>query len=459
LKPFERIIQVLYCKIFFIVPYSQIYAERDNESQNCVNLTFKFFLKVLNSWRMESDFLMDRKIVFYIFFQAALLFFLVMCIRDHEAVASEISDSKPDIPRINSIGISKVQPQELDEDVIWYDDFTKEKPYLESSGDIDNSESFGNEGGSLNMGFRKGEISGEGNRKLAFGDFPDGSSVIEAGKHYDEIYWRIYVKHEYGWNGAPAKMSRATSIVSEKWQQAMIAHVWSGEANSITLDPASGVKGQSDSIMTTGYNDFSNLRWLGNKPGSSFQISSTSESGWWVLVEAGARLNTPGKSDGFFRLWIDGRLEAERTNLNFRGSYKAHGINAVFLESYWNEGAIKTEKRWFDNFVVSTKPIGPVTCPPNPVLYKTPYEGPGKLQTWEAEVATGYNGEDVVFRSGEAGVTESIVVSIEKGSFTGSLTTKTSLTSGAVCYCRVRQKSSNGNWSDWSRWHQPFVVE
>ena len=30
----------------------------------------------------------------------------------------------------------------------------------------------------------------------------------------------------------------------------MITHVWSGVGNSLTLDPASGVKEQSDSILT-----------------------------------------------------------------------------------------------------------------------------------------------------------------------------------------------------------------
>jgi hypothetical protein len=408
---------------------------------------------------MKSGYLRQIKIGFNIMILAALLYLLVMCGRDHEAVTSERSGISPDIPRINDIGISNIQPQENDENVIWYDDFSGEKSYLESSGDLDYTQSFGNEGGSLKVGFRKGEINGEGNRKIVFGDFPDGSAVVKPGNHFDEIYWRIYVKHEYGWEGAPGKMSRATSIVSDKWQQSMIAHVWSGDSNSITLDPASGVKGQSDSIMTTGYNDFPNLRWLGNAPGSSFQISSATESGYWVMVEAGARLNTPGQADGFFRLWIDGRLEAERTKLNFRGSYTKHGINAVFLESYWNDGAVKTEKRWYDNFVVSTKPIGPVTCPGNPVLYKTPYHGPGTLDTWEAELSTDFNGEDVVFRSGKAGISDSIIVSTDNGSFAGSLENKTRLATGTIYYCRVRQKSSGGNWSDWSRWHQPFKVE
>lgn len=402
---------------------------------------------------------MQRKIALTTVLFTAVISLVSVCTSDHANGSSERNNGIPDIPRIHSVEMSKIQPQENDQDIVWYDDFSNEKQYMEASGAIDYTESFDTDGGSIKAGFKKGEINGEGNRKLAFGDFPGGSTVVNNGKQFDEIFWRIYVKHEYGWEGSPAKMSRATSIVSEKWQQAMIAHVWSGEGNSLTLDPASGVIGQSDSIRTNRYNDFVNLRWLGNKPCSAFQISSGYESGYWVLVEASAKLNTPGKSDGSCRLWIDGRLEAERTNLNFRGSYTKHGINAVFLESYWNEGAIKTEGRWYDNFVVSTKPVGPVTSPANPVLYKIPYHGPGNLEGWEAQLATDFTGSDVIYKSGNPGITESIIINSNMGSFTGSLTDKTHLTPGATYFCRVRQKSTNGQWSAWSRWHQPFIVD
>jgi len=364
----------------------------------------------------------------------------------------------PDIPHIDFVEMTDPQPQESDASCIWYDDFDELKTYLESSGDLDKAEVFGTRGGSMKAGFKIGDVNGEGNRKVAFGDFPGGSPVECEGRHFEEVFWRIYVKHEYGWKGAPAKMSRATSIVSASWQQAMIAHVWSGENNSLTLDPASGVKGQTDSIQTTGYNDFEHLTWLGNKPNSSFQISSTGESGYWVMVEASARLNTPGKSDGSCRLWIDGRLEAERSNLNFRGSYTKYGINAVFLESYWNQGALKTEGRWYENFVVSTTPVGPVTVSPNPVLYRTPYHGPESLDSWEVELAPDVEGNDVVFKSGNAGTGKKITINTEAGIFSGSLRGCMQLSPGATYFCRIRQKSTNGKWSPWSRWHQPFKI-
>lgn len=65
------------------------------------------------------------------------------------------------------------------------------------------------------------------------------------------------------------------------------------------------------------------MKWLENKLVSGFQIHSARESGYWVPVEARARLNTRGKSGGINQLWIDGRLECERRDLDFRGRLQA----------------------------------------------------------------------------------------------------------------------------------------
>jgi hypothetical protein len=400
----------------------------------------------------------DMQMINFRISQLAVIMIFTGCSDNNAQEILVNGKENPDIPHVSFVSMNEFQPQEKDPDVIWYDDFDDEKIYLESSGAIDHTEFFGTKGGSMIAGFKKSEVSGAGNRKVAFGDFPGASRVIARGKRFEEIYWRIYIKHEYGWEGAPAKMSRATSIVSEKWQQAMIVHVWSGDKNSLTLDPATGVKGQTDSIQTNKYNDFANLRWLGNKPSSEFQISSTGESGYWVLVEAFAKLNTPGLSNGSCRLWIDGRLEAERTNLNFVGSYTKHGINAVFLESYWNSGAVKTEGRWFDNFVVSTKPVGPVTTSLFPVLYRTTYHGPGEIEAWRVEIATDNTGTDVVYRSDNMGKEDKIVINPEMGNFAGTLGGSIYLMPGPIYFCRICQKSTNGQWSQWSRWHQPFKV-
>lgn len=380
---------------------------------------------------------------------------------DGDPIEEEKISFKIEVPRIDFVEMLQEQDHEADPGTIWYDDFSSDRDYFGKKGIVDNNHDFGTDGGSADLGFDQGAVDGRGNRQVAFGGFPASSSVVRQGEKFDEIYFRVYVKHEHGWKGSPFKMLRATSIVSDNWQQAMIAHVWHGsnEDEGITLDPARGVDGQTDQIKTTKYNDFENLSWLGNQPVSDYKISSTGESGYWVLVECRVKLNTPGKDDGENQLWIDGRLETERKNLNFRGSYTQHGVNAVFLESYWNGGAAKTQGRWFDNFVISTSPIGPVISPSNPTLYKTPYFGAAELAGWEVELASDYEGNDVVFQSNFLDTEEKVVIDGSNGGFSGTLQGKTALGSGEIYYCRVRQKNTEGFYSNWSRWHQGFKVK
>ncbi len=371
-------------------------------------------------------------------------------------LAAAKADDLPETPHIDSVVLSRPQPQESDAAVIWYDDFDgPAKPYTESEGELDAKEAFGGEGRSMLGLYEKGR-QGRGNRKVFFGDSPTGK-VVQKSKHFNDIYWRIYVKHQPGWTGGgPDKLSRATSIVSPNWAQAMIAHVWSsGEA--LTLDPASGVRG--DRVVTTRYNDFGNLHWLGNKPVSAFKLHSTSEAGRWVCVESRAKLNTPGKKDGLNQLWIDGRLEAERKDLDWRGSYDRHGINAVFLETYWNKGSPVTQSRWIDNFVISTKPIGPVVCPRNPVLIKTPYRGPGKLSGWEVEIAADDAGKSEVWRSKVVTDPQRVKVGTDTGQFLGLLSGRDRLAPGIMYWFRARQHNGDGQTSAWSPWHQPVKTE
>jgi hypothetical protein len=384
---------------------------------------------------------------------AAALCPLLLFLVDARAAPTDV-----EVPRIESIVPLAHQPQENDPATIWYDDFNgPDKSYPEASGALDRHESFGGAPGkSLACVYDKGS-QGIGGRKIFFGDSPAyGNKVVRKGEKFDAIYWRIYVKHQAGWAGAgEAKLSRATSLTNETWTQAMIAHVWSGPGDSLTLDPATGVRG--DQIVTTKYNDFANLHWLGNSPASTFPFSSATEAGWWVCVESYAKLNTPGKSDGLNQLWIDGHLEAERKNLDWRGNYTAHGINAVFLEAYWNQGSPVTQTRWLDNFVISTKPIGPVVCPANPVFIKSPYRGPGTLAGWEVELSADRDGNEVIWKSNTIIADDRVRVDAISGRFVGLLKDKSAVNPGMACWCRARQRVANGidsMQSQWSPWHQ-----
>jgi hypothetical protein len=143
--------------------------------------------------------------------------FVVLCVW----VAAAEADDVPQIPRIDSVVMSKPQPQESDAAVIWYDDFDgPAKPYTETEGELDTKEAFGGEGRSM-LGFYEEGRQGRGNRKVFFGDSPTGK-VVKKGKHFDDIYWRD--RERRSWAGRdrrpfPAAGRTRHPVVSELIRQ------------------------------------------------------------------------------------------------------------------------------------------------------------------------------------------------------------------------------------------------
>ena len=199
---------------------------------------------------------------------------------------------------------------------------------------------------------------------LAIGKTPQSYlKPVDAGTEaYREVFWRLYLRLAPGWRGGGAdKLTRAISLASSTWAEAMIAHVWSGTApgpdqNYLVLDPASGTDG-AGTVRTTKYNDFQRLRWLGLTRGTT-PLFADSAAGRWQCVEMHVRLNDPGQANGVFEVWLNGSLEARRVELNWAGTFTTYGINAVFVENYWNAGAPQPEERYIDNLVVSRARVG-----------------------------------------------------------------------------------------------------
>jgi hypothetical protein len=205
--------------------------------------------------------------------------------------------------------------------------------------------------------WRKGEDEA-GNLKVAFGRTPVGDKGIRSAEDFREIYYRFYVRMQEGWTGNPFKLSRATIMAGNNWSQAMVAHVWQGGGNCLALDPVRGTDPEGK-LLTTRYNDFPHFKWLGNQGGAT-PVFDENRANTWLCIESHVKLNDPGQANGIQELWIDGKLEARKADLNFVGNYADYGLNAVFLENYWNNGAPREEERYFDHFVVSTQPIGPL---------------------------------------------------------------------------------------------------
>lgn len=181
---------------------------------------------------------------------------------------------------------------------------------------------------------------------------------------FRDIYWRQYVRTAAGWSGNPYKMSRATIFANgTTWAQGMIAHIWGdGDGDTLMIDPASGIDA-SNHLATTSYNDFAHLTWLGGQRATT-PIFNAAQANQWFCIEAHAKLNTAGSQNGVFELWIDNVLQAQKTTLNWVGSWADYGINAVLFENYWNGGAPGPRTRYIDNIVISTTRIGCLNSTP-----------------------------------------------------------------------------------------------
>jgi uncharacterized protein YjdB len=252
---------------------------------------------------------------------------------------------------------------------IWCDDFSQDRlgsyfEYDASGGNFARASGVGVDGTfGMRARFNVGQV-GAGSLKLAFGRTPSSyfRPVDNGTSNYRDLYWRVFLRNAPNWTGGGGdKLGRMVIFAGANWAEALIAHVWSGAAgssgiNNLVIDPASGTDTQGN-LRTTGYNDFPNLRWLGAVQGTT-PLFGGSQIGQWHCVETHVSVNDAGQSNGVFEFWINGTLQARSANLNWVGSYNAYGLNALFLENFWNNGSPQQQERYFDNLVVSTQRIG-----------------------------------------------------------------------------------------------------
>lgn len=81
----------------------------------------------------------------------------------------------------------------------------------------------------------------------------------------------------------------------------------------------------------------------------------------WYCIEQFVRVNRPGMSDGSLKVWVDGRLAMERSNIRMR-TVDRFRIEAVWINAY--HGGAETspydQHIFVDNVVVARRYIGPM---------------------------------------------------------------------------------------------------
>ena len=299
----------------------------------------------------------------------APLVLLAACGTDPNAPPTDTPEEPPIDPPVAAITAMPATNEcaTLKPGWIFCDDFevnrlTKYFEYNQKAGAFVRASGVGTNGSwAMRARFAKGQVNA-GYLHLAIGKTPQSYlKPADAGTaRYREVYWRLFVKNQTGWIGGGGwKLSRAFIFASSgSWAQAAIGHVVSGGTGHklAVIDPVSGTD-LAGRLRTTTYNDFGRFRYLG-RAASTMPVFDGVHLGKWHCVEARMRLNDAGLANGALELWIDGVKQASRTGLNYVGSFSAYGINAVFLENYWNNGAPQAQSRFIDNFVVSRTRIG-----------------------------------------------------------------------------------------------------
>jgi polysaccharide lyase-like protein len=115
----------------------------------------------------------------------------------------------------------------------------------------------------------------------------------------------------------------------------------------------------------------------------------------WYCIETEVKLNAPGKSDGEIRIWVDGRIVAEKKGMNITGTISSPINRVLFGGWYSNSSAgrnpcpnpAQPSVRYIDDAAISTSYIGTIpTVSPGPdkgtrvVSWVMPEGGSSKIE-------------------------------------------------------------------------------
>lgn len=227
---------------------------------------------------------------------------------------------------------------------LWCDDFEdgqsidqKYPDYSTNGMTVDTTDAFAGQH-SLHQQYTAGQVDA-GWISFFYGD----TLGHDYGPIQTEIYMRWYHKFETGFDGFPPKMARITSI-GPGWDKRFGVHEWI-DNQEIVADVHVPFSTHANSSG-----------WLPLQH-SGFFYSDPANVGRWTCHEMYVKTNTPGVEDGRYTFWIDGAQVVDVPNIDLRGSTD-YNFNNAMLDCYWNGGSPKDQSRFYDNFVVSTTPIG-----------------------------------------------------------------------------------------------------
>lgn len=297
-----------------------------------------------------------------------------------------------------------------------------------------------NEGMGVSGALRAEMIPGrDGTAKMRvyFGGNP-ANARAGAADEYAEIWWRVYLRHDAAAAVENAALARLLGVTGSSGPRAMEASVSSDSGGALRiLAQATGVSESRRGSAAAR----AAAETLGTRLGSS-RVLNRNEAGRWICIESRVRLNDPGKTNGAFDLWVDGRRECALTGLRWNRGGGSGRLNTLILESGPSGKTSRIANIWLDNLVVAAAEIGPVVVSAGCCAYRTK----AAVDWWQVQVGLGPDARQAVWTSVPLRGTE------ERCALDAPFR------SGGVYWLRTRDRRETGGWSRWSAWHSPFAI-
>jgi hypothetical protein len=96
------------------------------------------------------------------------------------------------------------------------------------------------------------------------------------------------------------------------------------------------------------------------------------ELGAWTKLKFRLNLNTPGKVDGIFQLWMNDELKCNYSNVDFRGSYQKFGWNHLMMSFLGSPS--QSDSQWIsrDNILLTREQAPSVPMVRKKIIKKPP---------------------------------------------------------------------------------------
>jgi hypothetical protein len=184
-----------------------------------------------------------------------------------------------------------------------------------------------------------------------------------AGGEPDEAYFRYYLRLGSRWDpivegGKLPGFAGIYGVAGWGQRRADGTNGWSARGAFLRSDEGPGTSAKR-AIGTYAYTATTD-GGLGEVWGWNLGPTGMLEKNRWYSVEQQIKLNTPGRADGILRVWVDGQLAFEKSNLRFRD------IPTLKIESVWmnvfHGGVTKADRDltlYIDNLVIARRYIGP----------------------------------------------------------------------------------------------------